>query len=50
MEAKDQDGKPVPLSATAEEAKAKLETLDPAKAKELPQNTSAGDLGLSLNQ
>ena len=36
-EAKDLDGKSVPLSTTAETAKEKLEQLDPAKAKELPQ-------------
>lgn len=36
-EAKDLDGKAVPLSGTAESAKEKLEQLDPAKAKELPQ-------------
>lgn len=36
-EAKDLDGKSAPLSTTAEAAKEKLEQLDPAKAKELPQ-------------
>jgi predicted negative regulator of RcsB-dependent stress response len=36
-EAKDTDGKPIPLSATAQEAKSKLEELDPAKAKEIPE-------------
>lgn len=36
-EAKDLDGKAVPLSQTAEAAREKLEQLDPAKAKELPQ-------------
>lgn len=36
-EAKDLDGKAVSLSQTAEAAKEKLEQLDPAKAKELPQ-------------
>jgi tetratricopeptide (TPR) repeat protein len=36
-EVKDLDGKAVPLSSTAESAKEKLEQLDPAKAKELPQ-------------
>ncbi len=35
-EAKDPDGKNVPLSATASEAKAKVEELAPEKAKELP--------------
>lgn len=38
-EAKDLDGKSVPLSTTAEAAKEKLEQLDPAKAKELPQQS-----------
>lgn len=37
METKDLDGKPVPLSLTASSAKEKLEQIDPAKAKELPQ-------------
>lgn len=36
---KDLDGKPVPLSLTAEDAKAKLEQLDPEKAKQLPSAT-----------
>jgi predicted negative regulator of RcsB-dependent stress response len=36
-EAKDLDGKPVPLSSTAQNAKEKLEQLDPAKAKEVPE-------------
>lgn len=34
-ELKDLDGKPVPLSQTAQEAKEKLQTLDPAKASEI---------------
>lgn len=37
LEAKDLDGKPVPLSLTATSAREKLEQIDPAKAKELPQ-------------
>lgn len=37
VEAKDLDGKAVPLSGTAEAAKEKLEQLDPAKARELPK-------------
>ena len=36
-EAKDLDGKPVPLSQTANNAKEKLTQLDPEKAKQLPQ-------------
>lgn len=36
-EAKDKDGNAIPLSATAQEAKTKLEELDPAKAKEIPE-------------
>lgn len=36
-EARDPEGKPVPLSSTAMAAKEKLDQLDPAKAKELPE-------------
>jgi hypothetical protein len=36
-EVKDQDGKAVPLSPTAENAKSKLKELDPEKAKEIPE-------------
>jgi hypothetical protein len=36
-EVKDQDGKAVPLSPTAENAKTKLKELDPEKAKEIPE-------------
>lgn len=36
-EAKDLDGKAVPLSSTAQNAKTKLQELDPEKAKELPE-------------
>ena len=36
-EAKDLEGKPVPLSATAEAAREKLNQLDPERAKQLPQ-------------
>lgn len=49
LETKDAEGKPVPLSSTAEEAKAKLESLDPAKAKELPQTAAGDNTGISLN-
>lgn len=45
-EAKDKDGNPVMLSATAQEAKTKLEELDPAKAKELPQQATPAPAGL----
>jgi tetratricopeptide (TPR) repeat protein len=38
-EAKDLDGKAVSLSSTAQNAKEKLEQLDPAKAKEIPEQT-----------
>ena len=40
-EAKDLDGKPLPLSTTAESAKAKLKTLDPQRAASIPE--PAGD-------
>jgi hypothetical protein len=36
-EAKDLEGKPVPLSATAESAKEKLKELDPQKAAQIPE-------------
>lgn len=42
-EAKDLDGKAVPLSSTATEAKEKLTQLDPEKAKELPQQAADFD-------
>lgn len=38
---KDLDGKPVPLSPTAQEAKTKLQTLDPAKAAEIKDQPPA---------
>jgi tetratricopeptide (TPR) repeat protein len=44
-EAKDLDGKPVPLSSTATEAKAKVTELAPDKAKELPQPTPESPFG-----
>jgi tetratricopeptide (TPR) repeat protein len=40
-EAKDTDGKPVPMSTTANEAKAKLEKLDPERAKEIQEPAPA---------
>jgi len=42
-EAKDMDGKAIPLSGTASEAKQKLTQLDPEKAKELPEQPSDVD-------
>ncbi|MGI8813001.1 MAG: tetratricopeptide repeat protein [Pyrinomonadaceae bacterium] len=47
-EAKDVDGKPVPLSSTAQSAKDKLTALDPERAKQIPQQAidpSAGPFG-----
>jgi len=40
-EAKDADGKPVPMSTTATDAKAKLEKLDPERAKEIQEPAPA---------
>ena len=44
-EAKDLDGKPVSLSATAREAKAKVEELAPEKAKEIQEPVPESPLG-----
>lgn len=44
-EAKDLEGKPVPLSATAMAAKDKLQQLDPEKAKELPEQPVVAPVG-----
>lgn len=44
-EAKDLEGKPVPLSATAMAAKDKLQQLDPEKAKELPEQPVEAPVG-----
>lgn len=44
-EAKDMEGKPVPLSPAAQSAKDKLKELDPEKAKEIPE-PAPPDLGL----
>jgi len=44
-EAKDADGKPVPPSSTATDAKAKVEELAPEKAKELPTPTPDSPFG-----
>lgn len=40
-EAKDAEGKPVPLNATAQKAKTKLTELDPEKAKEIPEQPAS---------
>jgi tetratricopeptide (TPR) repeat protein len=47
-EAKDQDGKPLGLSATAQSAKEKLQTLDPERAKQIPEPESNSPGGLPL--
>jgi len=48
-EAKDPEGNPIPLNTTAREAKDKLETLDPEKAKELPETApAAGEMPLNF--
>ena len=44
-DAKDMDGKPVRLTETATNAKAKLKELDPEKAKEIPDPTPASPFG-----
>jgi tetratricopeptide (TPR) repeat protein len=44
-EAKDLDGKPVPLTPTADSAKEKLKQLDPEKAKEIPEPAPDESLG-----
>lgn len=44
-ELKDQDGKAVPLSPTAQNAKDKLKELDPEKAKEIPEPAPDAGLG-----
>ncbi len=47
-EAKDKEGKPIPLSQTANDAKEKLLELDPERAKQLPepQSTLPGEIPL----
>jgi hypothetical protein len=47
-EAKDLDGKPVPLSSTANDAKDKVNELAPEKAKELPEPAPDASLGGNL--
>ncbi len=44
-EAKDMDGKPVSLTQTASDAKAKVKELDPEKAKEIPEPTPSSPFG-----
>lgn len=44
-EAKDLDGKAVPLTNTATEAKEKLKTLDPERAKQIPEPTPDSPFG-----
>ena len=48
--AKDLDGKAIPLSLTAREAKEKLETLDPAKAAEIKEEPLELPEGIQLPQ
>ncbi len=48
-EAKDPDGRSVPLSATAQSAKDKLKELDPERAKEIPEPTPETPGGIDLN-
>ncbi|KAK0039404.1 tetratricopeptide repeat protein [Biomphalaria pfeifferi] len=49
-EAKDADGKAIPLSLTAREAKDKLTALDPEKAKTIPEPTPEAPSGLNFGQ
>jgi len=48
-EAKDLDGKAVPLTQTANEAKDKLKQLDPERAKEIPETTPETPGGVPMN-
>ena len=45
-EAKDLEGKPVALTATAQSAKEKLQELDPEKAKEIPEQVPESPFGM----
>lgn len=45
-DAKDPEGKPVPLNSTAQKAKTKLTELDPEKAKEIPEQPAASPFGM----
>ncbi|MCD9185285.1 MAG: hypothetical protein LUM44_02545 [Pyrinomonadaceae bacterium] len=49
-EAKDADGKAIPLSQTAREAKDKLTALDPEKAKTIPEPTPEAPTGFNFGQ
>lgn len=44
-EAKDMDGKPVPMTQTATEAKDKVKEINPEKAKEIPESTPESPFG-----
>lgn len=44
-EAKDAEGKPIPLTETATQAKDKLKELDPEKAKEIPESAPQSPFG-----
>ena len=44
-EAKDRDGKAIPLTTTATDAKAKVKELNPDKAKEIPESTPESPFG-----
>lgn len=44
-EAKDAEGKPIPLTETATQAKDKLKELDPEKAKEIPESAPPSPFG-----
>lgn len=44
-EAKDAEGKPIPMSSTAQNAKEKVQQLDPEKAKEIPEPAPDPSLG-----
>ena len=45
-DAKDSAGKAIPFSATAREAKDKLEALNPERAKQIPESSSVSPLGM----
>lgn len=49
-EAKDADGKAIPLSLTAREAKDKVTALDPEKAKTIPEPSPEAPSGLNFGQ
>lgn len=49
-DAKDTEGKAIPLSQTAREAKDKLTALDPEKAKTIPEPTPEAPSGLNFGQ